>query len=482
MTRLKDRANHGTEPSWPAIASGPQRREAAMMMATAMQKKGVRVSSSVNLPTPGVVHNPSLGTFAYNHMRRTGDKTPIKGYVENVRDICGDQAIVLMYDYNQSVHGGSEQTYSRMVCRDPEQEGDVIKCQREVPVNGGIHFRHDSLIAHWSVMDGYGPPGAEYRLPPGRHAPSMYTDNSINGRVYCYASLRSVPKEGDGKSLVMPMAAEAEQMAAISPKVRCMLSLGIVTILKCCGMKSGPGAGSSLAQWAKMGFNPQNGCVIGCILTNTFMLSVETTFGDGLESTEYRDLAKILENPASYLDPDYQDHLKRYVAGGALHAYAPRIPSWCAGQPIKDAREYLEHQLEIWAPDGSTRNRVCADVVRTLTDWLDDGIKRNRKLYSYNHQHYTHKQSMDWPTTLGNSSKAWDENEPVPSATLMTFQRACQSLTQSVWGPLQEHHSPSRPDSSSMEKTATCAMAAASSSMDTTATSSMADAPGHEVK
>ena len=79
MTRLADGANHGKEPSWPAIPSGPQRMEAAEMMAKAMQKKGVRVSSSVNLTTPGVVHNPSLGTFAYNHMRRTDDKLPSKG-------------------------------------------------------------------------------------------------------------------------------------------------------------------------------------------------------------------------------------------------------------------------------------------------------------------------------------------------------------------------------------------------------------------
>ena len=325
----------------------------------------------------------NLATFTYDSIQpETADawRGTIRNYGENVTDMCGPRAIVLQYDYDRTVLADTETTYTRMVCiRNKDGVNSQVPCQREVPVNGGTHFRHDSLIGHWSVMNGHGPPGAEYRLPPGRHAPSMYTDNSINGRVYCYASLRSVPKEGDGKSQVMPMAAQAEQMAAISPKVRCMLSLGIVTILKCCGMKSGPGAGSSLAQWAKMGFNPQNGCVIGCVLTNTFMLSMETTLGDGLGSTEYKDLAKILENPASYLDPDYQDHLKRYVAGGALHAYAPRIPSWCAGQPIKDAREYLEHQLEIWAPDGSTRNRVCADVVRTLTDWLDDGIKHNKK-------------------------------------------------------------------------------------------------------
>ena len=148
----------------------------------------------------------------------------------------------------------------------------------------------------------------------------MYTDNSINGRVYCYASLRSVPKESDGKTVVMPAAAEAEQMAAISPKVRGMLSLGIVTILKCSGMKSGPGAGSSLAQWAKMGFNPQNGCVIGCVLTNTFMLSMETTLGAGMESTECEELSKVLHDPISYLKPDYQEFLMRYVAGGTLHA------------------------------------------------------------------------------------------------------------------------------------------------------------------
>ena len=62
------------------------------------------------------------------------------------------------------------------------------------------------------------------------------------------------------------------------------------------------------------------------------MLSMETTLGAGMESTECEELSKVLHDPISYLKPDYQEFLMRYVAGGTLHAFAPRIPSWCAGQ------------------------------------------------------------------------------------------------------------------------------------------------------
>ena len=150
----------------------------------------------------------------------------------------------------------------------------------------------------------------------------MYTDTAINDRIYCYGSLYSVPKEASGASVVMPLPTEEEQMAAISARVRSMLGLGIVTILKCSGLKSGPSSG----------FNPQNGCVTGCILTKSGIQSMETTLGAEMESTECEELSKVLHDPISYLKPDYQEFLMRYVAGGTLHAFAPRIPSWCAGQ------------------------------------------------------------------------------------------------------------------------------------------------------
>ena len=160
----------------------------------------------------------------------------------------------------------------------------------------------------------------------------MHTDTAINERIYCYGSLYSVPKEASGASVVMPLPTEEEHMAAISARVRSMLGLGIVTILKCSGLKSGPSAGAGIAQSPMMGFNPQNGCVTGCILTKSGIQSMETTLGAGMESTECEELSKVLHDPISYLKPDYQEFLMRYVAGGTLHAFAPRIPSWCAGQ------------------------------------------------------------------------------------------------------------------------------------------------------
>ena len=65
--------------------------------------------------------------------------------------------------------------------------------------------RFDSLISHLCVMKGFPDSGRaeldpkyDFRLPTGRHAPAVFTDETVRAAGYCYGTLAAVPETGDG--------------------------------------------------------------------------------------------------------------------------------------------------------------------------------------------------------------------------------------------------------------------------------------------
>ena len=346
----------------------------AVMMAQAMEDMGVGVTSSVLLPkavAPHVRYSPEKDTITYKIEEVDCN------HVEHVTELCGERSVVLYYQYTPEFEFAVKETWTRMVCDLGDNEK---KKHRRVPVEGGVHFRQDSVLAHSAVMSGYGPEDSPFRLHRGRHAPSKkpYTDRTVKGRVYCYGNVASVPPEKPGESV--------RTSKHLRDRVSSVLGLGVITIVKCSGMKKGPWD-TSLDTWAKMGFCPRNGYVIGCILTERFMKSMDDIVDQGFSAEDFSERCDVLKKPTRYLDNDEQEFLKRYVSGGTLNAFVSTIPSWCAGHPVDDPHEFMMQKLDEWAPDGSARHPICENIVKALKNWLEDGICLQKKALQVRQRH-----------------------------------------------------------------------------------------------
>ena len=133
-----------------------------------------------------------------------------------------------------------------------------------VPPKGTWACRWDPVLSFLNIMRGTGhgliKNAEKFPFAPGRIAPAWVKEGPDRGQCYCYGSLAAVPKEELGHWPPSKMFQDGG-----FANVQDFLSEGVITILQVSSLKAGS-LNPVFAQWARNGFAPQNGYVIGAII------------------------------------------------------------------------------------------------------------------------------------------------------------------------------------------------------------------------
>ena len=155
---------------------------------------GIRVTASADIggsfPTgasPIFTHTECKGTSSQSQFHRSVTLE------NNAQELCGEHAIVLLYDYDMPPLETFQEGWIRMV------DEDGVHYTKPYGISGTKAFRFDSWLSHLSIMKGYDNANANYPLPPGRILPASATDEAVKGGVYFYGSLNMCPQEGGRK-------------------------------------------------------------------------------------------------------------------------------------------------------------------------------------------------------------------------------------------------------------------------------------------
>ena len=140
-------------------------RLAARIVAESMRSVDIRVTSSSDIGGPFPVN----GEFIFTHQNcclTAQPSEPSFTIEEDVRKICGQQSIVLHYDYRQDSFDGYAPGHIRMF------NAGGARCLKYYKSDGTVAFRYDSILSHLSIMRGFQCKElSAYSLPPGRVAP-----------------------------------------------------------------------------------------------------------------------------------------------------------------------------------------------------------------------------------------------------------------------------------------------------------------------
>jgi hypothetical protein len=296
---------------------------------------------------------------------------------ENVREICGDSAVVLMYDSGRPYFSSSAPGQIRLLVRPQHGEGGN-RYVKHYTGGGTIAFRFDSVLSHLGIMHG-ACSESPHCLQPGQVLPAFYTDEAVKGGVYFYGSLNTCPRSGTGKW--KPCNHEI-----LHRQLRSFCELGVISILCVTNVIAGPTSGDT--QWAKSGSSPDCAYVIGSIITKQFIESFDAC----LPSEDVRALrkltpgmARILQCPSKFLHPDCLRFLHRYVAGGVFLAHAEGFPLRCACGKLEhdNADDWIVESLVTervvnFIRDDSWHDVENAPVRIALYAWVANGLSKER--------------------------------------------------------------------------------------------------------
>ena len=225
----------------------------ARLLAETVAGLGVNVRTSQNIGES--FQDPRDGNFEHMECFSTqqGQEQNKVNLTENVEEICGDGAVVLMYDYAFPTVSLTSPGQIRLLMPDKR------KYLKYYDANGTVAFRIDSVLSHLSIMHGAFPE-SPYSLKPGQLLPARHTDEGVKGGLYFYGSLFACPKSGQGKLKLQDAAGNIDQ------QLQAFCDLGIISILRVTNVIAGPKSKLD-AQWAKSGSSPTCAYVVGCIVS-----------------------------------------------------------------------------------------------------------------------------------------------------------------------------------------------------------------------
>ena len=171
---------------------------AAGVVAQAVNHLGIKVSSSRHIG----VHFNDNDIKEFTHERCVSTKAEGQWdkevtITENVREICGDSAVVLKYEYGLPCFPSSAPGQIRLLLRSQHGEGGS-RYLKHYAGGGTIAFRFDSVLSHLGIMHG-ACPESPHGLQPGQFLPAFHTDEAVKGGLYFYGSLNACPLSGPGK-------------------------------------------------------------------------------------------------------------------------------------------------------------------------------------------------------------------------------------------------------------------------------------------
>ena len=158
---------------------------AAIIHAGAMSAMGIRVSTSTDI---GEGYDTGVNPiFTHKCVHTSTNEQHV--LFEDAREFCGEDAIVIMYEYAKPPLAMSGDGEIRMV--DP----DGHHYKKKYSSQGTFAFRYDSYLSHLSIMKGYHKDKAPYPLPQGRILPASSTDESVKGAIPKSLKERSIVLE-----------------------------------------------------------------------------------------------------------------------------------------------------------------------------------------------------------------------------------------------------------------------------------------------
>ena len=214
----------------------------ARILAETVKTLDVNVRTSQDIG--GEFKDKCDGHFEHKGCYRTekGQEGEMVTLTENVEEICGDGAVVLMYDYE----------FPRISLTSPGQIRLFMRDKRRYlkyyDANGAFAFRMDSVLSHISIMSGVFPE-LPYGLKRGQLLLAQYTDESVKGGVYFYGSLFACPQSGQGKLKLRDAGGKTHQQVAA------FCDLGIISILRVTNVKPGPKGGEKKVGAMRSGQN-----------------------------------------------------------------------------------------------------------------------------------------------------------------------------------------------------------------------------------
>ena len=321
----------------------------ARLLAETVEGLGVNVRTSQNIGES--FQDPRDGNFEHMECFSTqqGQEHIQVHLTENVAEICGDGAVVLMYDYEFPAVSQTEPGQIRLVMPDNERYTKVYDA------NGTVAFRSDSVLSHLSIMRGAFPE-SPYSLKPGQLLPAQHTDEGVKGGLYFYGSLFACPKSGQGKMKLQDAAGKFDK------QLQAFCDLGIISILRVTNVIAGPTARSN-AQWAKSGSPPTCAFVVGSIVSkhqnDALHQMIDLQNKLKLEAL-VNDMLEVVAMPSKYFPVDSWSFLKRYVAGGVFLAHADWLPLRCI-----IPNRYEESKTDEWIAGHLIQSRAYgAEILR----------------------------------------------------------------------------------------------------------------------
>ena len=321
----------------------------ARLLAETLKGLKVNVRTSKNIGCE--FQDPCDGHFEHTECYSTqqGQEQNKVNLTENVEEICGDGAVVLMYDYAFPTVSLTSPGQIRLLMPDKR------KYLKYYDANGTVAFRIDSVLSHLSIMHGAFPE-SPYSLKPGQLLPARHTDEGVKGGLYFYGSLFACPKSGQGKLKLQDAAGKIDQ------QVQACCDLGIISILRVTNVIAGPKSKLD-AQWAKSGSSPTCAFVVGSIVSKHQndalhqMIDLQNKWK--LEAL-VNNMLEVVAMPSKYFPVDSWSFLKRYVAGGVFLAHADWLPLRCI-----IPNRYEESKTDEWIAGHLIQSRAYgAEILR----------------------------------------------------------------------------------------------------------------------
>ena len=302
MEKLVGLARRREESLQPCLSSD---RPVASMISQILRSFGVSVCSSHDIGDDSkLLEQHEISSFLTRDLYHT-KKEVEETVTESVRDIYGEGSTLLLYSYKQTPMVAPD-GMSQLRCYLPKHPSKPGTFTMAVDSTVGTWAtRFDSLISHLCVMKGFPDAGCgemdpnfDFRLPTGRLAPAVYTDEQVRAAGYCYGTLAAVPDSGDGH-WTPPSTPAGTHLALL----REILAKGITTILHGRAFFAGPKlARKNYSQWAKNGFVVHSALVRGCIISERLENFARASLAHLSDKPYFaREFSKVASSPWSFI-------------------------------------------------------------------------------------------------------------------------------------------------------------------------------------